>query len=259
MSSLERLLAVIEFAPGRDDLWLVGDLVNRGPRSLDVLRWAKEHESCVTVVLGNHDLHLLARAAGIAPEKKRDTLGEVLAAPDLGPLLAWLRRRPFFHVDGDQALVHAGLHPGWTVAAARGFATELEDVLRSASYPELLASVTGGGPTARWDATLTGPERWRALLAYFVRVRMLKLDGRIDPDFDGHPSSAPANTVAWFAFPDPAWCTHTLTFGHWAALGLDLGPRHQGLDTGCVWGRQLTALRLSDKQVFQVKSVEAAS
>lgn len=260
MTSFERLLAVIEFQPGRDDLWLVGDLVNRGPRSLDVLKWAKEHDSCVTVVLGNHDLHLLARAAGVAPEKKRDTLHDVLGSSEAGPLLAWLRRRSFFHLDGEHALVHAGLHPGWTVAMARSYAAELEDALRSAHYVELLtAAATAAAQPVRWDNSLTGPDRWRSLLSYFVRVRMLKNDGRVDPDFDGHPSTAPANTVAWFAYPDPAWHTHTITFGHWAALGLDLGARHQGLDTGCVWGRQLTALRLHDKQVFQVKAVEAAS
>ncbi len=259
MASLERLLQAIEFQPGRDDLWLVGDLVNRGPRSADLLRWAREHESSVMCVLGNHDLHLLARAAGVAPEKRRDTLDDVLNAPDGPRLLSWLRRRSLFQVDGAHALVHAGLHPAWTVTAARSHAAELEELLRGASFQELLTASASAGAARTWDPALTGPDRWRALLAYLVRVRTLRADGRIEPDFDGHPAAAPVGCSAWFDFPDPAWATHTITFGHWSALGLDLGAHHLALDTGCVWGRQLTAIRLHDRQVVQVKSAEAAS
>src|SRR5262245_17950926 len=130
MASLERLLALIGFAPGRDELWLVGDLVNRGPRSLDVLRWARDHDSIITCVLGNHDLHLLGRAAGAAGEKKRDTLDEVLAAPDCDRLIDWLRHRPLVHLDPTYLLVHAGLHPSWTAADARARAAEIEHELR---------------------------------------------------------------------------------------------------------------------------------
>ena len=259
MTSFERLLAAIAFEPGRDDLWLVGDLVNRGPRSLDVLRWVRDHESCVTAVLGNHDLHLLARAAGVAPEKKRDTLAEVLAAPDLGRLLGWLRRRPFVHEAGEFALVHAGLHSKWTIAESRDHAAELEEQLRGPRYSELLASL-GGGPVPKWDPSLSpGPERWRALLAYLVRVRTVRLaDGRVESDFDGHPGDAPDGCIAWFAMPDPAWATRTVVFGHWAALGLDLGPHHMGLDTGCVWGGSLTAVRLDEgRQITQITQVRA--
>ena len=154
--------------------------------------------------------------------------------------------------------MHAGLHPAWSVPDARAYAGELEDELRGPSWRAFLAQVTGG-TAPRWKPSLGGGDRWRALLAYFARVRTCRPDGRIEPDFDGHPSKAPAGCLPWFALPDPAWATHTVVFGHWAALGLDLGPRHLALDTGCVWGKSLTAVRLDDRMVFQVKAVEAPS
>jgi bis(5'-nucleosyl)-tetraphosphatase (symmetrical) len=259
-ASLQRLLALIDFAPGRDELWLVGDLVNRGPRSLDVLRWAYAHDASVTAVLGNHDLHLLARVAGVVEPKKRDTLDELLAAPDRDRLVDWLRRRPLVHIDDDRRLllVHAGLHPRWTASEARALGGELERELAGPSWRAHTAAIAGK-PPERWDPGLTGDERWRAILAYLIRVRTLRPDGRVEPDFDGPPAQAPAGCVPWFAFAEPAWATHTVVFGHWAALGLDLGPHHIAIDTGCVWGKTLTAIRLDDRAVFQVKSVEAAS
>ncbi len=257
MASLERLLALINFAPSDDRLWLVGDLVNRGPRSLDVLRWAYEHDSVITCVLGNHDIHLLSRAAGAAEAKKRDTLDDVLNARDSERLLTWLRHRPLVHVDDGFAMVHGGLHPHWTIDDARARAAEIEAQLQGPTWRAFLAHLQG--PTPRWDDKLGGGDRWRAIMAYLVRARMLKPDGRVEADFDGPPSQAPAGLVPWFAFEGAAWRTHTIVFGHWSALGLDLGPHHIGLDTGCVWGRSLTAIRLDDRMVFQVKAVEAAS
>jgi bis(5'-nucleosyl)-tetraphosphatase (symmetrical) len=257
MSSLERLLALIAFSPADDRLWLVGDLVNRGPRSIDVLRWARDLGPAVTCVLGNHDLHLLARAAGAAPEKKRDTLDDVLYARDCDHLVDWLRAQPLLHVEGELAMVHGGLHPAWTIADARARAAEIERELQAPTWRAFLAQLPG--PAPRWDAKLGGGDRWRAILAYLVRARTLKPDGRVEPTFDGPPAEAPAGCVPWFAFPAAAWATHTVVFGHWAALGLDLGAHHIGLDTGCVWGRSLTAIRLDDRMVFQVKAVEAAS
>ena len=256
MASLDRLLALIDFSPAEDRLWLVGDLVNRGPRSLDVLRWAYEHDKLITCVLGNHDLHLLARAAGAAAEKKRDTLDDVLRARDADRLLEWLRARPLIHVEGKHVLVHAGLHPQWTIDDARARAAEIERELRAPTWRAFLAQLQG--PTPRWDERLGGGDRWRAILAYLARARMLKPDGRVD-EFDGAPREAPAGLVPWFQFANAAWRTHTVIFGHWSALGLDLGPHHVALDTGCVWGRQLTAMRLDDRSVFQAKAVEAAS
>jgi len=258
MASLERLLGLIDFSPIRDQLWLVGDLVNRGPRSLDVLRWAHGLGNVVTCVLGNHDLHLLARAAGAADEKKRDTLDDVLAASDSERLIDWLRHRPLLHSDSSLVLVHAGLHPQWTVDDARARAAEIEHELRGPSWRAFLAQIAGGRPP-RWDPRLGGGDRWRAILAYLVRVRTCRPDGRVDPDFDGPPSQAPPGSVPWFAMPNPAWATHTVVFGHWAALGLDIGSHHLAIDTGCVWGKSLSALRLDDRMVFQVKAVERAS
>lgn len=257
MASLERLLALIDFSPAHDELWLTGDLVNRGPRSLDVLRWASGLGSAVTTVLGNHDLHLLARAAGAAGPKKRDTLDEVLAAPDCDRLIDWLRHRPLLHHDDRFVLVHAGLHPGWTVTDARARAAEIERELQGPAWRAFLAQMPG--PPPRWDPRLGGGDRWRAILAYLVRVRTCRPDGRIEPSFDGPPAEAPPGCVPWFALPGRAWTTHVAVFGHWAALGLDIAADHLGLDTGCVWGNALTAIRLDDRMVFQVKAVEAAS
>jgi bis(5'-nucleosyl)-tetraphosphatase (symmetrical) len=257
MASLERLLALIDFSAAEDRLWLVGDLVNRGPRSLDVLRWAYDHEHVITCVLGNHDLHLLARAAGAAEAKKRDTLDDVLASRNAERLLHWLRNRPLLHVERNYAMVHGGLHPQWTIGDAIARAAEIEHELRAPTWRAFLAQLTG--PTPRWDPRLGGGDRWRAILAYLARARMLKSDGRIEADFDGAPAEAPAGLTPWFAVPDAAWRTHTVVFGHWSALGLDLGPHHIALDTGCVWGRSLTAIRLDDRMVYQAKAAETAS
>ena len=256
-ASLQRLLQLIDFQPSRDELWFVGDLVNRGPRSLDVLRWCYERESQIKVVLGNHDLHFLARVAGAAHEKKRDTLDELLAAKDRDRLVEWLRKRPLAHLEGNFILIHAGIHPAWTAHDTRDRAAEIERELAGPGWRAFLAQTQGSPP--RWNPRLGGGDRWRAILAYLVRVRTLKADGRVESDFDGHPSQAPEGCVPWFKFPERAWATHTALFGHWAALGLDIGARHVALDTGCVWGKSLTAMRLDDRSVFQVKAVEQAA
>jgi bis(5'-nucleosyl)-tetraphosphatase (symmetrical) len=255
MASLERLLASM---PLRDDdrIWLVGDLVNRGPRSLDVLRWAIAQGDRAVCVLGNHDLHLLARAAG-APAKKRDTLDDVLGARDVGALIDWLRARPLVHVENARVLVHAGLHPRWTAADARARAAEPEARLRGDDWRAWI--VAQGGKAPAWRDALTGAERERAILSWLVRARMASPDAVLDQDFDGAPVEAPRGLAPWFALPDPAWGDHEIVFGHWAALGLDLGPRHLALDSGCVWGNRLTAVRLEDRAVFQVKAVESHS
>jgi len=163
MASLDRLLGLIDFKPHVDQLWLVGDLVNRGPRSLDVLRWARDLGSSVTCVLGNHDLHLLARAGGASGPKRLDTLDEVLAAPDCDRLIDWLRTRPLIHVDKTFTVVHAGLHPRWTIADAQARAAEIERELRGPSWRAFLTQL--GGPPPRWDDRLGGGDRWRAIWA----------------------------------------------------------------------------------------------
>jgi bis(5'-nucleosyl)-tetraphosphatase (symmetrical) len=269
MASLERLLSLFDFSPASDRLWLVGDLVNRGPRSLDVLRWAYEHDDIITCVLGNHDIHLLARYAGAAAEKKRDTLDDILKARDAGKLIDWLRTRPLLHVDTPSrraptqpgapsvtrvAMVHGGLHPQWTIDDAKARAAEIQAELSAPTWRAFLAQLQG--PTPRWKPSLGGGDRWRAILAYLTRARMLKPDGRADDKFNEAPAQAPADLIPWFRFPNAAWTSHTVIFGHWAALGLDLGPHHIALDTGCVWGRSLTAMRLDDRMVFQAKAAE---
>ena len=255
MSSLERLLEKLAYSPSRDVLWLTGDLVNRGPRSLDVLRWARDQGSSLVTILGNHDLHLLARVAGAQGEKKRDTLDDVLHAPDRDALCDWLRARPIAHVEGDRVLIHAGLHPQWTIDDVRTYAIELQHELRGDTWREFLAK-TSNGPAPVWTPQLHGADRWRAQLSYFVRARMLDEAGRIVGDYDGPPQGSPAGTSPWFAMPGKKWATHTAVFGHWAALGLDVGKHHIGLDTGCVWGKALTAIRLDDRSIISVKAVE---
>lgn len=237
MASLERLLAAIDYRQERDRLWLVGDLVNRGPRSADVLRWARAQGDAVVAVLGNHDLHLLARAAGTAEAKRRDSLDDVLGAPDRDELVDWLRARPFVHAEDGHVLVHAGLHPRWTVARARALAGELQAGLRAPDWKRWLAQL--GGASLPWHDGLDGAARVRALLAFFVRVRCCDRDDAAPvTDFDGPPEEAPEDAVPWYALPEPAWADHTVIFGHWAAHGLRMGERWIATDAGCVWFHQ---------------------
>jgi bis(5'-nucleosyl)-tetraphosphatase (symmetrical) len=252
--SLDRLLDRLRFDPAEDRLWLVGDLVNRGPKSLEVLRWAAGLGDRVVAVLGNHDLHLLARAADVSPAKRRDTLDAVLAAHDRDALIDWLRRRPLVHVEDGWIVVHAGLHPRWSVDDARALAGELEAALRSDEWKTVLGALHA--PEVDWSPALAGAARTRALLAWLTRVRMCTPDGRIASDFDGHPREAPKGLVPWFRAPGRAWATHVPVFGHWAALGLDVASGHVALDSGCVWGGKLTAIRLPERALTAVACEE---
>lgn len=249
-TTLRRLLARIGFDARSDRLWLVGDLVNRGPESLAVLRWARELGNRAVVVLGNHDLHLLARGLGLAAAKPTDTLDEVLAAPDRDELLAWLRERPLLHREGNLVLVHAGLLPEWTVAEAEALARDVERVLRGPEGPDLLARPRRLAPR-RWLPTLDDRSRRHLALLAFTRLRTLSPDGEPDFDFSGPPERAPAGLVPWFDRPRRWSAEATAVFGHWAALGLHLGPRQLALDSACVWGGSLTALRLEDRAIVQ--------
>jgi bis(5'-nucleosyl)-tetraphosphatase (symmetrical) len=251
--TLERLLRRIDFDPGRDRLWLVGDLVNRGPSSLEVLRWAKSMGRSVVVVLGNHDLHLIARAEGLREPRKRDTFDDVLEAPDRDALLEWLIGRPLLHREGDFVLVHAGLLPQWSLEEAEALAWEAQEALRSRRRYPLLESFEESGTSPRWGEDLKEPQRLRLVVDAFTRMRTLTSSGELCLDFDGPPRQAPEGCQPWFelcSFPPRA----TVLFGHWAALGLHLGRNAIGLDTGCAWGGSLTALRLEDRQVFQEPS-----
>lgn len=253
--TLQNLLRRIQYDRRQDRLWFVGDLVNRGPRSLDVLRWAVEEEDRSVVVLGNHDLHLLGLAWGVSSLKRRDTLDELLAALDRDDLLEWLRRRPLFHREGGCALVHAGLFPVWSLEKAERLAREVEAWLRADRAPELVATIDKK-TAERWKGGLEGLERVRIALAGFARLRTIQEDGRMCAEFSGPPREAPRGCTPWFDVPGRKSAGEPVVFGHWAALGL---WRHDGvaaLDTGCAWGRELTALRLDDGAVFQVPSAE---
>jgi len=253
--TLQKLLRRIDFDRRRDRLWLVGDLVNRGPRSLDVLRWAVEQDDRIVAVLGNHDLHLLARAAGVSFPKRRDSLEEVLGAPDRDDLLGWLRTRPLLHREGGFTLVHAGLFPEWTLSQAAELAREAGTALRGGGAPGLLVSFERKADE-RWEEALQDGDRARVALAGFARLRTLEPDGRMCGSFSGPPKDAPDGCRPWFEMPERRSRGETIVFGHWAALGLHLRDGIAGLDTGCAWGRELTALRLEDGKLFQQKTVD---
>jgi bis(5'-nucleosyl)-tetraphosphatase (symmetrical) len=248
--ALKRLLAQIEFDAGKDRLWLTGDLVNRGPKSLEVLRWAYQHRDSITAVLGNHDLHLLALAAGVRDAKSKDTVDEVLEARDRNELLDWLRGRPFFFVEGGRAMVHAGLLPSWSVERAAQLARELEGELQGPRHKKALQAIYCGG-SPEWSDALAPPERWCALANIFTRLRTCNLGGKPRYDFSGPLRQLPPGHVPWFAFPGRRSETHAMVCGHWAALGLHMEPGVVALDSGCVWGGALTALRLEDLEIFQ--------
>jgi bis(5'-nucleosyl)-tetraphosphatase (symmetrical) len=253
-TTLERLLARIAYKPS-DRLLLVGDLVNRGPRSLDVLRWAMGQGDRVVSVLGNHDIHLLASAAGLRKKGKLDTLDAILAAPDREALLRWVRTRPLLHVEGQIAVVHAALWPTWSIAESLERAALLQELLATDGG---LTSLYDGATPTRWAAELTSLDARRADLAVFTRLRTIGPDGAISK-FNGAPDDAPAGEVPWYAVPDRAHSGHMVLFGHWAAHDLVLDPpSHIALDSGCVWGRSLSAVRLEDLAVFQEPAADGA-
>jgi len=253
--SLLALLERIEFKGKRDRLRLVGDLVNRGPRSLDVLRWARERGDEDVCVLGNHDLNLLAVAHGVRRVKASDTLDEILAAPDRKALLEWLLARPLLHREGDVVLVHAGLAPQWTLDEAESLARETEAALRS--DPEgVLRDAFEGPKVDRWGADLGRRKRIRFALDVFTRLRVVTPDGRVDRDYGGSPGESYAPDIPWFAASHPRGAEALVLFGHWSALGFHRAPGAVCLDSGCVWGKTLTAYRIEDGSEFSQPNVE---
>ena len=248
---LEELLEAIAFDRARDRLWFVGDLVNRGPDSLACLRFVKGLGEVATTVLGNHDLHLLCVALGVQRARARDTLDAVLAAPDRDALLDWLRTRPLFHVDGPYAMVHAGLLPQWNIARAAALAREVEAVLSGPGWREFLARLYGDEPRS-WDEGLQGMDRLRVIVNAMTRLRVCDALGTMALDFKGEPGEGHDGWMPWFDVPRRASATHAIVCGHWSALGLRVEANLLSLDSGCVWGRSLSAVRLSDRRVFQV-------
>lgn len=245
---LVRLLERLNFDPVVDTLWFAGDLVNRGPQSLETLRLVKQLSPSVVTVLGNHDLGLLAVAEGYARAGPKDTIRPILTAPDAAELLDWLRCRPLLHHDNDLGftLVHAGLAPHWDLVQARSRARELETVLRGPDYRRFLAAMYGAEP-ACWSDKLTGMDRLRCITNYCTRVRFCRIDdGGLDLGFKGEPDRAPGELLPWFEVPWRRNRELRIVFGHWAALGYYRAPGIYALDSGCVWGGRLTALRLDD-------------
>lgn len=250
--SLCRLLETCAFDPARDRLWLVGDLVNRGPHSLAVLRFVRSLGDAALTVLGNHDLYLLMLAAGVEKRRgKDDTLDDILGAPDREDLLDWLRRRPLCHTEGEYCLVHAGLLPQWTAAQARALAAEVEGLLQGETYRDALAQMWGSEP-ARWSDDLAGWDRMRVIVNAMTRMRFCSPEGVMEFRTKGEVTDAPVGYLPWFAVPGRRSADAVLVTGHWSALGLRLAPNMLALDSGCLWGRHLTAVRLEDRQVFQV-------
>lgn len=226
--------------------------MNRGPESLACLRFVKGLGAAAVAVLGNHDLHLICVAEGVERRRKRDTLEDVLEAPDRDELLAWLRARPLMHVEDGFALVHAGLLPEWTVGRARSLAGEVEQRLRGDDYRTLLARMYGDEPD-RWDDSLEGIARLRVIINAMTRLRVCDSGGAMVLKFKGEPGEASAEWTAWFDMPGRRSSDHAIVCGHWSALGVRLRPDLLSLDSGCVWGRTLTAVRLQDRKLFEVR------
>ena len=239
--SYDRLLEAIAFDPSADGLWIAGDLVNRGPDSLGVLRRAIALGDRATVVLGNHDLHLLAIAAGVRPPAPDDTLDEILGAADRRELIDWLRRQPLLHHDADLGcvMVHAGLPPGWTLAEAKAHAGEVSAALAGPGWRDFMQSLYGDEPRA-WSPALEAADRRRFTINALTRMRFCDADGHLDLTHHGPPGTQPATLRPWYELRDRGEAH--IVFGHWASLGLFRGDGCTCIDTGCIWGGTLTAL-----------------
>ena len=240
-------------------LWFAGDLVNRGPESLATLRDVVEFGERAVAVLGNHDLHLLAASAGIRRTKNSDTLDDILAAPDAAELIEWVRQRPFAHFEHGMLMVHAGVLPQWDVTLTLELADELQRALRAPTWIETLKDLYGNEPR-RWSPDLKRADRMRVAFNAFTRIRFCTADGAMEFAANGGPNSAPEGYLPWFDAPQRQTESVTVVFGHWAALGLMLRDNVIGLDSGCVWGNRLSAVRLAadpaERTVAQVDCAE---
>ncbi len=241
------LLKRIGFRPGSDRLWLTGDLVNRGSRSLDVLRYVKSLGNHAVTVLGNHDLHLLAVWAGAANLKTADTLADILDAPDCDELMEWLRQQPLLHEDPALGFVmtHAGIPPCWSLETARRRAREAEEILGGNGFLPFMARLYGNEPSL-WQDSLAGWDRLRFIVNAFTRMRYCGDDGRLLLDYKGRPGSQPPGYHPWFSAPGREHLPQGLRLiaGHWSTLGFHQEADVISIDTGCLWGGRLTALQL---------------
>ncbi len=258
LNALERLLLKINYRPHVDQLWFAGDLVNRGKNSLGCLRLIKQlaEQQQAKVVLGNHDLHLLAVYAGHGKLHKKDTLDDILQASDAEELLNWLRQQPLFYYQKEinWAMVHAGVPPIWSPTKTQQLAQEVQNVLSSEQWQDFIANMYGNQPDS-WQETLTGHARLRVIVNYLTRMRMLEEPARLNLSFKKEPEAAPEGLQPWFSYVNNKWNNTNLLFGHWAALnGHCPSAQHFALDTGCVWGNKLSALRLQDQHWFAVEA-----
>lgn len=249
--TLRKLLKKIEFSKSGDRLWFTGDLVNRGPRSLEVLEWAADHDWRIESVLGNHDLHLLAVAFGVAEERPRDTLSRLLRSKRSLALLDWLRRRPLLVRSGKRILVHAGLLPQWSVEEAESSASRLEGKLRGESAPQLLADLR------RKEAPGASSASEVRTLQAFALMRAVSKEGELCREFAGPPEETPKGYFPWYEVPGRRSAGVEIVFGHWAAAGFRRGADFLALDSGCAWGGRLTAVRVEDGTLLQVANADA--
>ena len=253
------VLDQVAFNPKKDRLWVVGDMVSRGPDSHKVLRFLFEHRESVHAVLGNHDLHLIAIAFGLKRDKASDFLGKTLKADNLQDWVQWLRTLPlcFHHQALKATMVHAGIAPGWNIEHALAYSREVESVLQSDDAAEFLSEMYGNTPLI-WSDELTGMPRLRCITNYFTRMRALRIDGTMDFSFKGDASDMPNDYYPWFKYPSRCTKKDTIIFGHWAALGGYIDNKNlYGLDTGCVWGRMLTLMDVETKELFVAQSIAA--
>lgn len=248
--ALARLLDIVRFDPPRDTLWFVGDLVNRGPQSLQTARFIKGLGDAAVSVLGNHDLHLLVAAAGHTKTYPGDTFHDILRAPDRDELLHWLRQQKLMHAGEGYAMVHAGLLPQWPIAQALALAREVEAALQQDGYDDLLRTMYGNEP-ARWDDALKGDDRLRVIINAMTRMRLCTAQGEMEFRHKLAPVDMPPGYMPWYDVPHRASRGTPILFGHWASLGVLITDGVIGLDSGCVWGRKLTAFRLHDRRTFQ--------
>lgn len=254
-AEFKKLLSKIAFDQQTDTLWLTGDLVNRGPQSLEVLRFVKALGDKHITVLGNHDLNLLAVAYGVRNRRDGDTIDDILKAPDKSELLDWLRHRPLLYYDKTTKFVmsHAGLAPSWSLHEAKILANEVEKILQS-DAPEFFLKQMYGNQPDHWGPHLVGVERWRCIINYLTRMRFCYADGRLDLSYKGEIAGKPTALVPWFEMENRVNANEKIIFGHWAALGGKTNlPNLYPLDTGCVWGNCLTAMRIEDGKRFSIK------
>lgn len=255
---LERLLQTIDFSPSRDELYVLGDLVNRGPDSMGVLRRLRALEGAATCLLGNHDLHLLAVAHGVRKPHRSDTLDPILSAPDRDDWLNWLRQqRLAVHAHG-WLMVHAGVVPQWDAAQTVALAGEVEAMLRSPDVGAFLTTMYGNEP-ARWDERLQGVDRWRCVVNSLTRLRFCAADGTMEFATKEGAGGAPAGYMPWFDVPGRRTQGTPVAFGHWSTLGLINRDDLLALDTGCIWGGHLTAVRVdgATREVIQIACPQA--